>query len=160
MKMLSRDKLNTLKKAAYLILQELEVGESSDKADYQRTEPAKCNGCGNLRIFFHDHHIVPKSVGGLDEPSNIITICEECHAKVHQRSQVNLSSLIKAGLEKAKSEGKRIGAPPMAESLKEDVRRLRASGKSIRRIAKEVNISPSSVERALRGTRNPSPKSD
>lgn len=30
------------------------------------------------------HHIVPLNNGGGDEPSNLITLCEECHKKRHR----------------------------------------------------------------------------
>lgn len=32
------------------------------------------------------HHVVPISKGGLDDPSNIVVLCPECHDKVHDLS--------------------------------------------------------------------------
>jgi len=32
----------------------------------------------------HVHHIVFRSNGGSDEPSNLITLCEQCHADLHE----------------------------------------------------------------------------
>lgn len=56
-----------------------------------------CQDCGGFHAFcneysiylpvsdgeLHIHHIVPVSEGGGDEPSNLITLCEECHKKIH-----------------------------------------------------------------------------
>ena len=33
------------------------------------------------------HHIVPVSQGGGDEPSNLITLCRECHKKRHKEAE-------------------------------------------------------------------------
>lgn len=38
---------------------------------------------GNGRIDVH--HIVPISKGGGDEPSNLITLCAECHKEWHRQ---------------------------------------------------------------------------
>jgi len=37
------------------------------------------------------HHLVPRSAGGSDEPSNLITLCDGCHAARHPNLQVSLS---------------------------------------------------------------------
>lgn len=34
----------------------------------------------------HVHHIVPVSRGGSNHPDNLISLCKECHRKVHSRS--------------------------------------------------------------------------
>lgn len=42
----------------------------------------QCSNCGSsddLQV----HHIVPKSVGGVDEVSNLRTLCAGCHSKTH-----------------------------------------------------------------------------
>jgi len=31
------------------------------------------------------HHVVEQSKGGSDDPSNLMTICRKCHAKLHPR---------------------------------------------------------------------------
>ncbi len=38
--------------------------------------------CG-MRNNLHVHHIIFRSQGGTDESWNLITICNECHNKVH-----------------------------------------------------------------------------
>ncbi len=42
----------------------------------------KCQLCG-AKQDLHLHHIVPRSKGGVDRPENLITLCSECHSKVH-----------------------------------------------------------------------------
>lgn len=37
------------------------------------------------------HHVIPRSLGGLDEPSNLITLCDGCHGAVHPNQQAILS---------------------------------------------------------------------
>ena len=54
---------------------------------YQR-DRYKCGNCqseggpyGDTEL--HAHHIVPKSEGGSDGFGNLITLCADCHARVH-----------------------------------------------------------------------------
>jgi ATP-dependent DNA helicase RecQ len=37
------------------------------------------------------HHLVPRSAGGLDEPGNLITLCDGCHAARHPNLQASLA---------------------------------------------------------------------
>jgi hypothetical protein len=39
----------------------------------------KCESSDNI----HAHHIIPMSVGGKDELSNVVLLCANCHHKVH-----------------------------------------------------------------------------
>ena len=43
----------------------------------------RCVGCGYTGDKLVLHHIVPTSLGGLDEPENIAILCYECHSKIH-----------------------------------------------------------------------------
>ena len=54
------------------------------------------------------------------------------------------------GIAKAKAEGKYKGRAPTARRKAADVRRLRAEGKTVEAIVKELGVSRSSVFRALR----------
>ncbi len=59
---------------------------------------------------------------------------------------------VKAGINHARQKGIRLGRPPVInEDLIERMRDLKAGGLSIRRIAKEVAISPSLVHKTLSG---------
>jgi 5-methylcytosine-specific restriction endonuclease McrA len=43
----------------------------------------QCQNCKNKKGKLHIHHIVFRSKGGTDTPSNLITLCESCHDKLH-----------------------------------------------------------------------------
>ena len=43
----------------------------------------KCQHCKAQKVKLHVHHIVFKSKGGTDTPDNLITLCSDCHSKVH-----------------------------------------------------------------------------
>ena len=68
-----------------------------------------CQGCKQEVEHFHKHHIVPKSLGGVDDDYNIAILCEPCHGKVHGRRFMNHSYLTKKGLERAKARGTKLG---------------------------------------------------
>src|SRR5208337_4216178 len=44
---------------------------------------AKCADCGIERPYLHTHHIVPRSKGGTDDPSNLVKLCANCHENRH-----------------------------------------------------------------------------
>lgn len=60
---------------------------------------------------------------------------------------------VRAGLHKAKLQGKKIGRPPVASSRKKEVRELRVQGLSIRQICKRVGLSVGTVSKCLEGRR-------
>jgi hypothetical protein len=43
-------------------------------------------GCGDDESELHAHHIVPLGCGGSNAMSNLITLCETCHGRVHAGS--------------------------------------------------------------------------
>jgi len=45
----------------------------------------KCKMCGKSNCRLEAHHITPKRLGGRDILSNLITLCEKCHKKTHER---------------------------------------------------------------------------
>jgi hypothetical protein len=38
-----------------------------------------------MAIYYHKHHIIPKHMGGTDEPENIVEITIEEHANIHKQ---------------------------------------------------------------------------
>ena len=66
--------------------------------------------CGNDIIF---HHIVPLSVGGSNNINNIVPVCEQCDELIHDINRTNWKALQRAGIERAKAEGKYKGRPFM-----------------------------------------------
>jgi hypothetical protein len=43
----------------------------------------RCRNCKASGVELHCHHVVPLSRGGETHPDNLVTLCAECHARVH-----------------------------------------------------------------------------
>ncbi len=56
---------------------------------------------------------------------------------------------IRAGLSRARSNGKRLGRPPVPPSIERAILAARAEGKGIRKIARELATGVSTVQRVL-----------
>ena len=54
---------------------------------------------------------------------------------------------VRAGLQRAKREGKRLGRPPIADKLAERIRAALAGGMSVRQTAAKFAVNPSTVQR-------------
>lgn len=62
-----------------------------------------CKICKKQTNSLENHHIIPKSRGGLDNEDNIIKVCIECHGKAHNVSfSENRKGLTIEGLNKYK----------------------------------------------------------
>jgi hypothetical protein len=44
----------------------------------------RCHDCGVERDGLHKHHIVPKSLGGSNDSSNLVKLCANCHEDRHK----------------------------------------------------------------------------
>jgi len=66
----------------------------------------QCSICKSEVDFLQNHHIIPKSVGGTDEDSNIISICINCHRKIHTSNITSSPYLINKGFERVEYEDK------------------------------------------------------
>jgi len=53
-----------------------------------------CGICRKVhaRALMHTHHIRPKSLGGSDSPSNLITLCAGCHSYLHALAYMMINS--------------------------------------------------------------------
>lgn len=115
-----------------------------------------CVACG-IAHNLHQHHLVPKSLGGVDDEHNCITLCGSCHAKVHSiKSEWNNSSLTKKAMDAKKERGECIGSIPYGYQLDNDgihvvpnlpeigviskAKELRAQGMSLRKVASELYL--------------------
>lgn len=93
-----------------------------------------CFECGQEAE--HRHHVVPRVLGG----TQTLPLCRSCHAKVHSREEMAHSSLTKAGLQKARERGVRLGALPEIDLATETlILSMRGDGKGYCRIADELN---------------------
>jgi HNH endonuclease/Helix-turn-helix domain of resolvase len=116
-----------------------------------------CVACGSLDALHH-HHLVPRVEGGPDDDSNLITLCQGCHGKVHGRTFWRHREMQRAGIEKAKAAGVYKGRPASikAGSLAE----LKAEGMGATDIAQYLKISRASVYRVLGADANPERQSE
>lgn len=71
----------------------------------------ECCNCGQTTNLEY-HHIVPLSFGGNDILTNYCCLCYGCHSLIHfgKRKNINHSEATKKGIEKARLNGKQIGA--------------------------------------------------
>lgn len=85
----------------------------------------KCACCHKECESLHRHHVLPKVLGGVDEDSNIVKCCEECHGKIHDRDMLNHRKLTIEGLRKAKERGVKLGGNnPNCKARNEKVKEL------------------------------------
>ena len=60
-----------------------DYGYSSRKDAVLHRDNHTCQCCGKKNVRFEVHHIIFRSQGGTDDENNLITLCEDCHSKVH-----------------------------------------------------------------------------
>ena len=108
-----------------------------------------CTICGtNNNVQYN--HIKPRSRGGDDHQHNILTLCRDHHAMIHQvrpREWNNFKTLQREGIEKAMRQGKYKGRGSVIEP--EKIEELARKGLGASAIAKEMNIHRDSVYRLL-----------
>lgn len=63
-------------------------GYSSRKEAVLNRDNYTCQCCGKKATRLEVHHIICRSNGGTDDENNLITLCEECHSKVHKNELV------------------------------------------------------------------------
>jgi len=63
----------------------------------------ECKLCYKKTEHLEKHHIIPKSKGGSNDKNNLISICQDCHCKVHNVSFRGKEGIISIGAQKAKS---------------------------------------------------------
>lgn len=111
-----------------------------------------CAACGST-INLQYHHLIPRSLGGSDDETNLITLCGECHAKAHGiQADWRHSELTRRGLATKKARGERVGSIPygfrdeggqlVPNEIEQDILRLslqwRSQGDSLRTIAEKL----------------------
>ena len=112
-----------------------------------------CAACGDDDpSHLHQHHLVPRSRGGGDEETNTITLCVECHGKVHGRELHNgHNALVRLGQARARERGVRFGRKlKLTRHQALEALARRDAGERLRDIALTFNVSHSTISR-LRG---------
>lgn len=108
-----------------------------------------CFECGSSENI-HQHHIIPKSLGG----TKTIPLCVECHGKVHQKDFVKFQNLAKLGRERYTANGGKLGRKSgsvestetfMNKPITKEIITLLEQGYSVRKIAKILSISTKTI---------------
>ena len=117
----------------------------------------RCWECG--RRAEHDHHVVPKVLGG----TRTVPLCTDCHAKVHDRRAMYSSLLTRIGLRAARARGVQLGRRQGDTGHKWNPARrkvdlplalsLRKQGVAVKEIAKRFGCSKVAVYAALKDSR-------
>ena len=88
----------------------------------------RCKECGELCPAGEAdvHHLVPRAAWGIDEPANLITLCDGCHAARHPNLQGSLArrAIERWGLRLAKWVDRRGDLTAIDESLGATLRLL------------------------------------
>ncbi len=83
-----------------------------------------CRLCGETNNL-QTHHLTPRELGGGNYSFNLICVCKACHLFLHCNPKIvmdtkrNHQDVIKRGLDRAKSEGKKLGRPSGAKDKKQ-----------------------------------------
>lgn len=65
-----------------------------------------CAACSAADDLEH-HHIIPRSIGGSDDETNVVTLCRACHCGLHGLAfSPDHKTLTRLGLQRAKAEGR------------------------------------------------------
>lgn len=69
------------------------LGRKNYREEILLRDGQRCQSCG-MKLFlaqnFEVHHIIPKSQGGADDPTNLITLCLHCHDREDWYSHVRI----------------------------------------------------------------------
>jgi len=79
-----------------------------------------CVACGQSDNL-NQHHLVPRSIGGGDDETNLLTLCGSCHAKAHSvQAEWRNSELTRKALGEKKARGERMGKIPYGFQVDDD----------------------------------------
>jgi hypothetical protein len=109
-----------------------------------------CAACGRTSDLHH-HHLIPRIFAGSDDETNLITLCNDCHAKIHGIEGVSWKLLQAASREKAAATRRRTAArtgPTPATIRKREIKafKLLRDGHSAYWVAKETRLSVERVK--------------
>lgn len=99
------------------------------------------NGAG-VHLFLHQQAVDTSTPAGKALFQMLGVFSEFERAMIQDR--------VRAGLERAKAQGKVLGRPRVSRSVERAVRRERAKGKGIRRIATDLKIGVGTVQRLIK----------
>lgn len=126
--------------------------EQLNHKQYLKMECVNCGSSINLQL----HHIVPIAKGGTNSAGNLVTLCGDCHAIVHNHSKAltaEWKELQRLGVERAKTEGKYKGRKPIEIDdtiFQEYYNKYMARKITKVQMAKELEISRPTLDKLLK----------
>ncbi len=93
-------------------------------------------------LFLHQQGMDTTTPGGMALFQMMGVFAEFERAMLRERVQ--------AGLQRARAQGKRLGRPTVGTEIEQRIRALRQTGMGIRRVAREVGVGVSVVQRVVR----------
>jgi len=99
------------------------------------------NGAG-VHLFLHQQALDTSTPSGKALFQMLGVFSEFERAMIQDR--------VRAGLERAKAQGKVLGRPRVSKAVERSIRRERAKGKGIRRIATDLGVGVGTVQRVVR----------
>ena len=106
----------------------------------------ECGGTENI----HNHHIIPKSLGG----TKTIPLCIVCHSKVHGKDLVKFQSLARVGIKRYVENGGKLGRKEgskesnerfMSKPINQRIKELVEDGMSVRGISNSIGVSTKTI---------------
>jgi len=95
----------------------------------------------NVHLYLHQQGIDTTTPSGMAMFQMLGVFAEFERSMIKER--------VKAGLKRARSEGKTLGRPQLAEEMQQAIIEAKTAGKGIRKIAAEFGVSPATVIRVL-----------
>ena len=96
----------------------------------------------DIDLFLHQQGLDTTTPAGKAMFQMLGVFAEFEHSIIQER--------VRAGLQRAKREGKRLGRPPIADKVAERIRAALAGGMSVRKTAAKFDVNPSTVQRISR----------
>jgi len=110
-----------------------------------------CFECGS-DMNIHNHHVVPKVLGG----TKTIPLCTSCHSKVHSKNLTKFSKLARIGRMKYVANGGKLGRPEgakesndkfLSKPKNQEIFKLLQRGLKYSEIQKVVGCSPKTIKK-------------
>ena len=114
-----------------------------------------CVICGK-KDGLHNHHIIPRSHGGTNDKTNLLSLCEKHHAWIHQlrpNTWNNHGKLIREAIANTRRKNGNVWGRPtnLNEMIKFKILEMKSQGIGLNKIAKKNRVGVKTVRKVLAG---------